>query len=90
MGMVLTAMPPIDPSTPIDAPMPIGPCMAMASAIVHACGVGVVGVGGVAGGDSSRRLPRQSAGEILIRPLSLMPASRSVEVGNGLTETSCR
>jgi hypothetical protein len=51
---VLTAMPPIDPSTPIDAPMPIGPCMAMASAIVHVCGVGVVGVGVAGGGGSGR------------------------------------
>jgi hypothetical protein len=46
---VLTAMPPIAPSIRIDAPTPIDLSMPTPASIVHACGVGAVGVGGAAG-----------------------------------------
>jgi hypothetical protein len=72
-GLVLTAMPPIGPSTPIDAPMPIDLSMPTPASIAHACGVGVAW----AGGGGSGGLPRLSPGEILIGALSLMTASFS-------------
>jgi hypothetical protein len=40
-GMVLTAIPPIDPSTRIDAPTPIDLSVPTPVPIVHACRVGV-------------------------------------------------
>ena len=54
MGMVLTVIPPIDPS--IDAPTPIDPPMPMAASIAHACWVGVAGVGGAGGGGGRMRV----------------------------------